>query len=59
MELGYLPDEKQQQLRLQGIIGQDEVAIRVGDVLIAENVITRDRRRVQEPTNEGRRVLKG
>ena len=59
MELGYLPDEKQQQLRLQGIIGQDEVAIRVGDVLIAETVITRDRRRVQEPTNEGRRVLKG
>jgi hypothetical protein len=59
MELGYLPDEKQQQMRLQGIIGQDEVAIRVGDVLIAENVITRDRRRVQEPTNEGRRVLKG
>jgi hypothetical protein len=59
MELGYLPDEKQQQMRLQGIIGQDEVAIRVGDVLIAENVITRDRRRVQEPTNEGRRVLRG
>lgn len=59
MEQNYLPDEKQQQMRLQGIIGQDEVAIRIGDVLIAENVITRDRRRVQEPTNEGRRVLRG
>lgn len=59
MEQNYLPDEKQQQMRLQGIIGQDEVALRVGDVLIAENVITRDRRRVGEPTNEGRRVLKG
>lgn len=59
MDQNYLPDEKQQQLRLQGVLGQDEVAIRIGDVLIAENVITRDRRRVQEPTNEGRRVLRG
>lgn len=59
MEQNYLPDEKQQQLRLQGILGQDEVALRIGDVLIAENVLTRDRRRMQEPTNEGRRVLKG
>lgn len=59
MEQNYLPDEKQQQLRLQGVLGHDEVAIRVGDVLIAENVLTRDRRRMQEPTNEGRRVLKG
>jgi len=59
VDQNYLPDEKQQQLRLQGVLGQDEVAIRIGDVLIAENVITRDRRRVQEPTNEGRRVLRG
>lgn len=59
MEQNYLPDEKQQQLRLQGVLGQDEVALRIGDVLIAENVLTRDRRRMQEPTNEGRRVLKG
>jgi len=59
VEQNYLPDEKQQQLRLQGILGQDEVALRIGDVLIAENVLTRDRRRMQEPTNEGRRVLKG
>jgi hypothetical protein len=59
VEQNYLPDEKQQQLRLQGVLGQDEVALRIGDVLIAENVLTRDRRRMQEPTNEGRRVLKG
>ena len=59
MEQKYLPDEKQQQLRLQGLLGQDEVALRIGDVLLAENVITSSRRRLQEPTNEGRRVLKG
>lgn len=59
MEQNYLPDEKQQQLRLQGLLGQDEVALRIGDVLLAENVITSSRRRLQEPTNEGRRVLKG
>lgn len=59
MEQNYLPDEKQQQLRLQGLLGQDEVALRIGDIVLAENVITRNRRRIQEPTNEGRRVLKG
>jgi hypothetical protein len=59
VEQNYLPDEKQQQLRLQGLLGQDEVALRIGDVLLAENVITSSRRRLQEPTNEGRRVLKG
>ena len=55
----YLPEEKQRILRLQGILQQDEVAIQMGDNLLAEHVITRDRRVIAPPVNEGRRILKG
>lgn len=55
----YLSDEKQIQMRNEGTLNRDEVAIRVGDILLAENVLTRERRVVPESTNEGRRVLKG
>ena len=40
----HLPDNQQQQLRQRGVIANDEVAIRVGDLVIAENVISRSRR---------------
>ena len=40
----HLPDNQQQQLRQRGVIAHDEVAIRVGDLVIAENVISRNRR---------------
>jgi cell wall-associated NlpC family hydrolase len=40
----HLPDNQQQQLRQRGVISSDEVAIRVGDLVIAENVISRSRR---------------
>lgn len=40
----HLPDNQQQQLRQRGVIAHDEVAIRVGDLVIAENVISRSRR---------------
>jgi len=55
----YLPDEKQAQMRHEGTLRNDEVALRVGDILLAENVLTRERRVIPESTNEGRRVLKG
>jgi len=55
----YLPDEKQAQMRRDGTLQSDEVALRVGDILLAENVLTRERRVIPESTNEGRRVLKG
>jgi hypothetical protein len=55
----YLSDEKQSQMRNEGVLTRDEVALRVGDILLAENVLTRERRVIPESTNEGRRVLKG
>ena len=55
----YLTDEKQSQMRNAGTLMHNEVAIRVGDILIAENVLTRERRVILESTNEGRRILKG
>jgi len=56
----YLTDDKQEQMRKQGLITQDEVAIKIGDITLAENVLTRERRTiVQQVTNEGRRILRG
>jgi len=55
----YLSDEKQSQMRNDGTLTRDEVALRVGDILLAENVLTRERRVIPESTNEGRRILKG
>ena len=55
----YLSDEKQSQMRNEGVLTRDEVALRVGDILLAENVLTRERRVIPESTNEGRRVLTG
>jgi len=56
----YLTDDKQEQMRRQGLLTQDEVAIRVGDITLAENVLTRERRVItQQVTNEGRRILRG
>ena len=49
----YLTDEKQSQMRSAGTLMHNEVAIRVGDILIAENVLTRERRVILESTNEG------
>jgi hypothetical protein len=55
-----LPDNQQQSLRRIGVISFDEVAIKIGDLLLAEDVITRERRKItQENTNEGKRILRG
>jgi hypothetical protein len=60
MENSYLPDSEQQKLRSEGVISQDEVAIKLGDILLAENVISRERRQINRtaPVNEGKRLLR-
>ena len=52
--------EKLFQLRSDGIITHNEVAIEVGDLLIAENVLTKKRRVLEaKQVNETKRLLKG
>ena len=47
-------------LRDKGILRENEVAYKVGDLVVAENVITRERRVLEEIVNENRkRILKG
>jgi hypothetical protein len=60
MENSYLPDSEQLKLRSEGVISQDEVAIKLGDILLAENVISRERRQINRtaPVNEGKRLLR-
>jgi hypothetical protein len=57
-----LPTAQQGQLRAGGVIQSDEVAIQVGDLLVAENVVSRARRVITEgiPVNESpsRRVMR-
>ena len=57
-----LPTAQQGQLRTGGVIQSDEVAIQVGDLLVAENVVSRARRVITEgiPVNESpsRRVMR-
>jgi len=57
-----LSTSDQEELRRQGVINSDEVAFRVGDLIVAENVITKSRRTVDSSSlilESGRRVLKG
>lgn len=58
----YLPlsDSEQRHLRITGVISDVEVALLIGDITIAENVVTRDRRVIgkMNQVTEGRRVLK-
>ena len=54
-----LSDTEQKNLRSSGIISDVEVALLVGDITIAENVVTRIRRVIGKTNQvtEGRRVL--
>ena len=59
---GQLTIDELNLLRAKNVIEQDEIALRFGDLYIAENVITRERRRlvaVAAFLNESRRVLNG
>lgn len=60
----YLTDIEQNTLRQRGVIGKTEVAKRVGDLLIAEDVTTGARRVIDQTAvlaevTPSRQVLKG
>jgi hypothetical protein len=49
-------------LRINNVIESNEIAFRYGDLYVAENVVTRQRRQLQGVAlllREGRQVLKG
>jgi hypothetical protein len=49
-------------LRQKGIISNEEIALKVGDLLIAENVTSRERRVISEGLiilKESKQLLKG
>jgi hypothetical protein len=48
----YLDDNTQRSLREQKILSQDEVAIKTGDIFLAENVLTKTRRRIDVPASK-------
>lgn len=55
-----LPDERQRELRQENFIQENEIAILIGGLYIAENVLTGERRLIQNKINENsRRILKG
>jgi hypothetical protein len=55
-----LTEREIKQMRMSGMISENEIALKVGDLLVAENVLTRERRILQESVNEnGKRILKG
>ena len=62
MEQNTLPHEKLQELRAQGVIQEHEIAFVEGDLLVAFNVITSERRLLNKNLQEsstGKRLLKG
>lgn len=56
-----LPTSQQAELRNRGVIQKTEVAIQVGDLLVAEDVVSRGRRviTVGVQVNESRKLIKG
>lgn len=57
-----LPSVQLEALRTRGLITSQEIAFVTGDLLIAENVVSNDRRVVGESTlitESNKRVLKG
>mgnify|MGYP003134669467 CR=1 FL=1 len=58
-----LSESEMHGMRQTGVLSKDEIALKIGDLVVAENVLTRERRVLDVPrvgTTEGRkRVLKG
>ena len=56
-----LSDMRQQSLRAQGVISTSEIAIKVGDLYVAHNIVSGDRREITvvEPVTETKQVLRG
>lgn len=62
--MNALPDDNQKLLRENGLMRDNEVAYAAGDLLVVENVVTRERRTltvatVQPLFENTRRVLRG
>ncbi len=55
-----LPTAQQSELRSRGVIQKSEVAIQVGDLLVAEDVVSRGRRVITEgvQVNESRKLMR-
>jgi len=58
-----LNDSELRTLRAMGTITVDEIAYRIGDLVVAENVLTKERRTLNENNNtfseSNKRLLKG
>jgi len=56
-----LNDIAQRDLRARGVITESEIAIKVGDLHIAQNAVTGKRRaiKVPEPVTETKQILRG
>lgn len=62
MSTGALTANELNVLRSNDLITSNEIAFRYGDLYVAENVVTKERRVLQSAAlilNEGRRVLNG
>tara|TARA_R110000824_G_scaffold335595_5_gene522143 strand:+ start:2561 stop:2749 length:189 start_codon:yes stop_codon:yes gene_type:complete len=59
----YLNKNFLKDLRTQGVLSENEVAIEIGDLLVAENVISKDRRVIEKKhfsiQESIKRLLKG
>jgi len=56
-----LSDVRQRALRGHGVISESEIAIKVGDLYVAQNIVTGDRREITivEPVTETKQILRG
>ncbi|MBP04519.1 MAG: hypothetical protein CMA72_07025 [Euryarchaeota archaeon] len=56
-----LNDSVQHDLRAKGILSENEIAVKAGDLHVAQNVVTGDRRviTVIESVTETKQVLRG
>tara|TARA_B100000686_G_C16533037_1_gene833361 strand:+ start:615 stop:800 length:186 start_codon:yes stop_codon:yes gene_type:complete len=57
-----LRDEQLKNLRQTGVISDNEIVLKVGDLYVAENIVTKERRQVDVHnvlTESSKRVLKG
>lgn len=63
MEETTLPNDKIKRLRADGILSENEVAVESGDLIVAINVVTQDRRVITieklSESHASKRLLKG
>ena len=56
-----LDDAQQRNLRGSGVITESEVAIKIGDLYVAQNIVTSERRpiTIYTPMTEQKQILRG